>query len=99
MSYPDNVYNFNGQECEKSNKGYLLAINYSAGTGTDYSEYAAWDEWDYSARAIGPTEAYVRIRNYNISTNWYNVAKLDKNLQGELSHLLYGADERTKYLQ
>ena len=25
--------------------------------------------------------------------------KLDKNLQTELSHLLYGADERAKYLQ
>ena len=80
LSYPDNVYNFNGQECEKSNKGYLLAINYSADTGPDYSEIAAWDEWDYSARSIGPTEAYVRIRNYNLSSNWYNVAKLDKDL-------------------
>lgn len=25
--------------------------------------------------------------------------KLDKELQGELSHLLYGADERAKYLK
>ena len=80
LSSVDDVYNFNGLPAEKANKGYLLAINYTTGTGTGYSEYAAWDEWDYSERAIGPTEAYVRIRNYNLSTNWYNVAKLDKDL-------------------
>ena len=80
LSTVDDAYNFNNLTAEKANKGYLLAINYTTGTGSGYSEYAAWDEWDYSQRAIGPTEAYVRIRNYNLSTNWYNVAKLDKDL-------------------
>ena len=84
LSSKDSVYTYQNQdEKEFSNKGYLLAVNYSARTGFETSEEAEWEEWDYTQRAIGPTKAIVRIRNYNISSNWIDIAELDKDLHFE----------------
>ena len=84
----ENVYDYTGVTIEKANKGYLLAVNYSAKTGTGvdekddeyYSEVAKWSEWDFSKRSIGPTSAVVRIVNYNISSEAIPVAELDEQL-------------------
>ncbi|MBR5033367.1 MAG: fibronectin type III domain-containing protein [Treponema sp.] len=74
-------YNYsNGVNKEKANKGYLLAVNLNADTGTDKSENVYWDEWDYENRSIGPDSAVLRIKNYNISDQWVKVASLDENL-------------------
>lgn len=81
----EDKYNYNGVAIEKANKGYLLAVDYSAETGSGegnefYSEFVNWKVWDYETRSIGPTSAKVRILNYNISTEWVPVAELDNNL-------------------
>ena len=74
-------YNYsNGVNKEKANKGYLLAVNLNATTGTEKSENVYWDEWDYENRSIGPDSVELRIKNYNISDQWVKVASLDKNL-------------------
>lgn len=74
-------YNYsNGVNKEKANKGYLLAVNLTAATGTEKSENVYWDQWDYENRSIGPDSAELRIKNYNISDQWVKVASLDKNL-------------------
>ena len=87
-------YDYTGVALEKLNKGYLLAVDFSAGYGgtlkddgtyaTDdgkyYSETANWAEWDYSERSIGPSSAYISIKNYNLSSKWSKVATLDKDL-------------------
>ena len=71
---------------EKFNKGYLLYVNNLSAQGagnsnkTDYSERVSWSNWNYNERSIGPDEAYVAIRNYNISSEWIRIAKLDGNL-------------------
>lgn len=77
----DSSYDYTNVASEKANKGYLLAVNYHASTGADYSEVASWDRWDYSYRSIGPTSANVLIKNYNLSDSWVAVAVLDKDLQ------------------
>ena len=66
---------------EKANKGYLLAVKLSAGTGTGYSETVSWGAWDYSKRKIGPDSAQLFIKNYNISGEWKEFAELNKYLQ------------------
>lgn len=73
-------YDYTGLTKEKANKGYLLAMDCNPDTGEGYSEIAEWDPWDYNARSIGPTSAYICIKNYNISTSWNRVAELNKDL-------------------
>ena len=81
LSAKDSVYSYSNEvPLEKSNKGYLLAVDYSADTGSGYSEEINWDEWNYQERSLGPTGAYIRIRNYNISSEWKKVAKLGPDL-------------------
>lgn len=80
LSQIDGNYDFGTRNPEKANKGYLLAVNYTAQTGSGFSELVSWDEWNYSERSIGPDSAAVRIRNYNISGGWHEVALLDQNL-------------------
>lgn len=65
---------------EKANKGYLLAVKLSAGTGTGYSETVSWGAWDYSKRKIGPDSAQLFIKNYNISAEWKQFKQLDGSL-------------------
>lgn len=84
-STDEDIYDYTGLTVEKANKGYLLAVDYSAakGTGTGYeyySEVVKWDEWDYTKRSIGPTSAVIKILNYNIKADWISVAELDNNL-------------------
>ncbi len=69
----------NGVE-EKANKGYLLSVSLSADKGSGYSEDVTWGEWDYANRAIGPDSAKVFIKNYNISSDYIEVATLDNQL-------------------
>ncbi|WP_407426993.1 hypothetical protein [Treponema sp.] len=86
-------YNYTGVELEKLNKGYLLAVGFSAGYGGKsdsggnyieddyyYSEKVEWDEWDYDNRSIGPSSAYISIKNYNLSSDWTKVAVLGEDL-------------------
>lgn len=85
LSAIDADYDFGSFPQEKSNKGYLLYIaknSYNAQTGDreDFSEIATWSAWDHSYRSIGPSTAYVCIKNYNISTEWQRVAQLDSSL-------------------
>lgn len=83
LAAPDGNYEFGSYPQEKANKGYLLYVpknSYSADTGDDYSEIASWSAWDHSYRSIGPSAAYVCIKNYNISAEWNRVAELDSNL-------------------
>ena len=88
LSSPETDYDYVTLERlpETANKGYLLAVNYKAETGnryenkTDYSEKILWDEWDYSQRSIGPENAVIQIRNYNLSADWISVAVLDSDL-------------------
>ncbi|MBR4629760.1 MAG: hypothetical protein IKO57_04885 [Treponema sp.] len=94
METDGKYYNYSGVNIEKLNKGYLLAVDFSAGYGgtlkadntysTDdgkyYSEKVDWDEWNYDERSIGPTSAYISIKNYNLSSSWMKVATLDKDL-------------------
>lgn len=82
LSAKDTVYNYTGLKEEKSNKGYLLYMDFSAyqGEGDGYTEVINFNEWDYDYRSIGPENAFVRIKNYNISPEWVDVAELDKNL-------------------
>ena len=79
----DDSYDFGSFPQEKANKGYLLYVpknSYTADTGDDYSEIASWSAWDHSYRSIGPSAAYVCIKNHNISAEWNRVAELDSNL-------------------
>ena len=71
----------NENDTEKANKGYLLAVNFSAGTGSDYSEKVTWSTWDYQNRKIGPESAEICIKNYNISDEWKPFVELNGNLQ------------------
>lgn len=81
LSAKDTVYTYSDDvQKEKSNKGYLLAVDYSADTGSGFSEEISWDEWNYEDRSLGPTSAYIRIKNYNISSEWKRVAKLGPDL-------------------
>ena len=85
-------YDYTGRKEEPANKGYLLASKIEAEYGGEfatntnddkyYSEYVHWDKWDYDVRSIGPTEAYISIRNYNLSKAnlTTKVATLDSNL-------------------
>lgn len=76
---------------EKRNKGYLLAVDFSAKnsalSGTDYShinfydEQLNWSNWDYSKRTIGPTSAKIEIYNKNIDNTWHEVASLDNKCE------------------
>lgn len=106
-TYPDD------SKKERLNKGYLLATNFSAGYGGDsaassadkyyYSEKVTWSEWDYDKRAIGPTGAYVSIKNYNLSGNWTKVFSLDSSLHYSGNETvpntdIWKADEVTAYL-
>lgn len=88
LSSPETDYDYVTLERlpETANKGYLLAVNYKAETGNrydniiDYSEKIWWDEWDYSQRSIGPENAVIQIKNYNLSSDWISVAVLDSDL-------------------
>ncbi len=87
-------YNYTNKLPEKLNKGYLLATTFSARYGGKqtsdgksyeqderfYSEFVNWKEWDYSERSIGPSAAYISIKNYNLSNSWIKIATLDENL-------------------
>ena len=73
-------YDYTGVPKEKANKGYLLAMDCNPGTGEGYTEVVDWTAWDYNARSIGPTTAYICIKNYNISSSWIRVAALNKDL-------------------
>ncbi len=79
-------YDYTNRLKEKANKGYLLAVNYSARPGSRYSEIVTWDEWDYSQRSIGPDSASISICNYNLGSGWTTIANLDGDL-----HCLGGA--------
>ena len=89
-------YDYTDKNSEKLNKGYLLAVSFSAsygGTLQDnntyakddnyYSEKINWSQWNYNSRSIGPDSAYISIKNYNISGDWNTVANLDNNLHYE----------------
>ncbi len=91
-------YDYSGRTIEKLNKGYLLAVSYSASYGGTqnsdgtyasdekyYSEMVNWDEWDYDERSIGPDSAYISIRNYNLNSGWTKLASLDSDLHYESS--------------
>lgn len=83
LSAIDGDYNFGSFPQEKANKGYLLYVpknSYTAATGDDFDEIASWSAWDHSYRSIGPSAAYICIKNYNISTEWNRVAELDSSL-------------------
>ena len=93
METDGEYYDYTGVALEKLNKGYLLAVDFSAGYGGTkdsdgsyvedekfYSEKVEWSEWDYAERSIGPKSAYISIKNYNLSSVWSKVAGLDKNL-------------------
>lgn len=92
----DEHYDYTDRNPEKLNKGYLLAVGFSAcygGTLQDnstyaeddnyYSEKVNWNQWDYNSRSIGPDSAYISVKNYNISGDWNPVANLDSNLHFE----------------
>ena len=51
---------------EQLNKGYLLALKFTASTGSSYSEQIVVSPWDYKKRAIGPKNAELYITNYNL---------------------------------
>lgn len=51
---------------EQLNKGYLLALKFTASTGNSYSEQIVVSPWDYKKRAIGPKNAELYITNYNL---------------------------------
>ncbi|MCH5291408.1 MAG: fibronectin type III domain-containing protein [Treponema sp.] len=85
-------YDYTDRKEEPANKGYLLASKLWAEYGGEfvndtkddkyYSEYVHWDRWEYDVRSIGPTEAHVYIRNYNLSGANFTtkVATLDNYL-------------------
>ena len=82
LSINEDSYTYSADvPAEYANKGYLLAVDYSAGTGSNNSEIAYWDKWNYNKRSIGPTKAFVRIKNYNLSSEWIPIAELDEDLK------------------
>lgn len=73
-------YNYADKEkTEQLNKGYLLAIDFSAKFGSDYSEdvIIADGGWDYEKRVIGPKSAALYIKNYNLPVPRVKVADYD----------------------
>ena len=89
-------YDYTDKNSEKLNKGYLLAVGFSACYGGNtqedgtyaeddnyYSEKVNWNQWNYNSRSIGPDSAYISVKNYNISGDWNPVANLDSNLHFE----------------
>lgn len=71
-------------KAEKFNKGYLLAQKFTPNEApedvNDLSETITLTAWNYDQRSIGPDKAYLRIKNYNISNDWIQVAELDEKL-------------------
>lgn len=89
LSKIDEHYDIGSNPQEKQNKGYLLSVNFNAGYGGNgtssdssyyYAEKVEWDEWNYNERSVGPTSAYISIKNYNISSDWTKLVTLDGNL-------------------
>lgn len=89
LSKIDEHYDIGSNPQEKQNKGYLLSVNFNAGYGGNgtssessyyYAEKVEWDEWNYSERSVGPTSAYISIKNYNISSDWTKLVTLDGDL-------------------
>ncbi|MCR5699297.1 MAG: hypothetical protein K6G52_06625, partial [Treponemataceae bacterium] len=87
-------YDYTDVTLEKLNKGYLLAVDFSAKYGGTmdsdgnyedddyyYSEMISWNAWDYTKRSIGPDSAYISIKNYNLSSDWTSLANLDSDLK------------------
>lgn len=62
---------------EQLNKGYLLALKFTASTGSSYSEQIVVSPWDYAKRAIGPNKAELYITNYNLLNPTVKVASYD----------------------
>lgn len=62
---------------EQLNKGYLLALKFTASTGNNYSERIVVSPWNYTERAIGPTNAELYITNYNLLSPTVKVASYD----------------------
>ncbi len=71
-------------KAEKFNKGYLLAQKFTPNEApedvNDFSETITLTAWNYDQRSIGPDKAYLRIKNYNISNDWIQVAEVDEKL-------------------
>lgn len=89
LSKIDEHYDIGSNPQEKQNKGYLLSVNFNAGYGGNgtssdssyyYAEKVEWDEWNYNERSVGPTSAYISIKNYNISSDWTKLVTLDSDL-------------------
>lgn len=89
LSKIDEHYDIGSNPQEKQNKGYLLSVKFNAGYGGNgtssdssyyYAEKVEWDEWNYNERSVGPTSAYISIKNYNISSDWTKLVTLDGNL-------------------
>lgn len=62
---------------EQLNKGYLLALKFTALTGSSCSEQIVVSPWDYAKRAIGPNKAELYITNYNLLNPTVKVASYD----------------------
>ncbi len=67
----ENRYSIN---TEQLNKGYLLALKFTASTGSSYSEQIVVSPWNYEKRAIGPNSAELYITNYNLLSPTVKVA-------------------------
>lgn len=67
----ENRYSIN---TEQLNKGYLLALKFTAATGNSYSEQIVVSPWNYTKRAIGPTKAELYVTNYNLLSPTVKVA-------------------------
>lgn len=73
----ENRYKYADKEkTEQLNKGYLLAIDFSAKTGSGYDEEViiADGGWNYDKRVIGPKSAALYITNYNLPVPRVKVA-------------------------
>lgn len=88
-----------GTEPERANKGYLLAVDFSARYGgeltasggydaskdTYYSEIVEWVPWNTAERALAPTGYAVSILNRNIGSSWKSIGPASSNLTGAVA--------------
>lgn len=89
-AHDETDYDYGTKTKEKLNKGYLLAMNYSAkyGGGENpsktalnyYSEDVTITPWYYSDRTLGPDKVELKVLSLDLKDGWQLVGTLDPEI-------------------
>lgn len=89
--HDETAYDYGNKTKEKLNKGYLLAMDYSAKYGGEgtlkgdddyYSEDVTITPWDYSDRTLGPDKVELKVLSLDLAASWQSVGTLDPGITG-----------------